>query len=138
MSTFGAMQIGRTGVGFANHWIDSIAHNMANANTPTAPGEEPFRAMRPVAQATRGGPFADSGSGVHLAAKLRQAGDPALVADPTHPLADADGYVAMPVMDMSGQMVDLMMAQRHYQANMRTVQSAREAYQSALRLGGQG
>lgn len=135
MSSFGAMQIGRTGVGFANHWIDSIAHNLANANTPSAPGEEPFRAQRPVAQATRGGPFADSGSGVHLAAKLLQEGDPTYVNDPTHPMADADGNVAMPVMDMSGQMVDLMIAQRHYQANMRTVQSAREAYQAALRLG---
>jgi flagellar basal-body rod protein FlgC len=137
MTTFGAMEIGRTGVGFANHWIDSIAHNLANANTAVAPGEEPFRALRPVAMPLTGGPFAASGSGVHMAAQVRQGGDPTIVNSPGHPLADPNGNVSMPVMDTSGQMVDLMIAQRHYQANMRTVQSAREAYQSALRLGSQ-
>jgi flagellar basal-body rod protein FlgC len=137
MTTFGAMEIGRTGVGFANHWIDSIAHNLANANTAVPPGEEPFRALRPVAMPLPGGPFAANGSGVHMAAQAREGGEPTVVDDPRHPLADADGRVSMPVMDMSGQMVDLMVAQRHYQANMRTVQSAREAYQSALRLGSQ-
>lgn len=137
MTTFGAMEIGRTGVGFANHWIDMIAHNMANANTASAPGEDSFRALRPVVRPLEGGPYAANGSGVHLAGQLEEGGDANLVQDPTNPLADADGNVAMPVMDMSGQMVDLMIAQRHYQANMRTVQSAREAYQSALRLGSQ-
>lgn len=137
MSTFGAMEIGRTGVGFANHWLDSIAHNLANANTAMPPGQEPFRAIRPVAAPLTGGPFAANGSGVQMAAQVRQGGDPTLVNDPSHPMADENGNVGMPVMDMSGQMVDMMIAQRHYQANMRTVQSAREAYQSALRLGSQ-
>ena len=136
MTTFGAMEIGLTGVGFANHWIDSIAHNLANVNTATPGDEEPFRAQRPVARPNNGGPFADSGSGVYLAAQVEQAGDPTIVQDVSHPMADENGNVAMPVMDMGGQMVDMMIAQRHYQANMRTVQSAREAYQSALRLGG--
>jgi flagellar basal-body rod protein FlgC len=45
--------------------------------------------------------------------------------------------VTMPHVDMGAQMVDLMIAQRSYQANIRTVQSAKEAYESALRLGGQ-
>ena len=40
------MNIGRTGVGFAHHWLDAIAHNIANVNTETTPGEDPFRAIR--------------------------------------------------------------------------------------------
>ena len=136
MSTFSALQIGRTGVGLAHHWIDSVAHNIANANTAVTPGEEPFRAMRPVARPIAGGPFAPTGSGVVMAAQLRQGGEAPLVHDPGHPEADDNGMVAMPVMDTSGQMVDLMIAQRHYQANLKTVEAAREAYRSALRLGG--
>jgi flagellar basal-body rod protein FlgC len=135
MTTFSALQIGRTGVGFAHHWLDMVAHNLANANTTTAPDEEPFRALRPLARPLDGGPFADTGSGVYTAAQVRDGGDPPLVHDPAHPLADEDGLVAKPVMDTSGQMVDLMLAHRHYQANLKTIESAREAYQSALRLG---
>jgi flagellar basal-body rod protein FlgC len=137
MTTFSALQIGRTGVGMAHHWLDAIAHNMANSNTVTPGDEEPFRALRQVVQPLEGGPFAESGSGVAITGQREEAGEPARLHDPAHPMADEDGYVAMPVVDMSGQMVDMMVAQRHYQANMRTVESAREAYQSALRLGGQ-
>lgn len=135
-SMFSAMNIGRTGVGFSHHWIDTIAHNLANVNTVTTPGEEPFRAIRPLALPNTGGPFAPTGSGVHVAAQVREGGDPDLAYDPGNPLADENGNVARPVMDMSGMMVDLMAAQRSYQANIRTVESAKEAYQSALRLGG--
>lgn len=135
-TTFSAIDIGRTGVGFAHHWIDTIAHNLANSNTVTAPDEEPFRAMRPLARAVQAGGFAPSGSGVATIGQVHDEGEPPLVHDPAHPLADEDGYVAMPVMDVAGMMSDLLIAQRHYQANLRTVQSAREAYEAALRLGG--
>lgn len=138
MSTaFSAMDIGRTGVGFAHHWLDTIAHNLANANTATAPGEEPFRAIRPVARPLGREPYAPTGSGVHLAAQVRDGGDPARVHDPDHPLADEDGTVTMPRVDVAGMMTDLMVSQRHFQANLRTVEAAKEAYQAALRLGGQ-
>lgn len=137
MTTFSALQIGRTGVGMAHHWMDTVAHNLANGNTVTPADQEPFRALHQVVRPVSGGPFADTGSGVATVAQVREGGEPALIHDPSHPMADEDGNVAMPVMDTSGQMVDMMIAQRHYQANLRTVESAREAYQSALRLGGQ-
>ena len=121
-TTFAAIDIGRTGAGFANHWIDSIAHNMANLNTATAPGEEPFRALKPIAVPLGGGPYAPIGSGVMLGGQARAEGDPNSVYDPAHPMANEDGIVTMPVVDMGGEMVDLMIANRSYQANIRTVQ----------------
>lgn len=136
-TTFSALQIARTGVGFAHHWLDSIAHNVANANTVTATGEEPFRALRPVATPLQGGPFAENGSGVVMGAQVREEGDAPVSFDPEHPLADEDGLVQQARVDLSGQLVDMMIAQRHYQANVSSVKSAREAYQTALRLGGQ-
>jgi flagellar basal-body rod protein FlgC len=136
VTTFSSMDIGRTGVGFSHHWLDTIAHNLANSNTVTATDEEPFRALRPMARPLGAEPYAPTGSGVYLAAQVEEEGDPALVSDPLHPLADEDGNVAKPLVDVGGMMTDLMVAQRHYQANLRTVESAKEAYQAALRLGG--
>lgn len=135
MTTFSAMDIGRTGIGFAHYWLDTVGHNLANVNTHTSPDDEPFRARLVVARPLDGTPFAATGSGVYVGDVVEQDGDAPLIYDPTHPLADADGNVAAPVMELSGQMTDLIMANRSYQANLRTVETAKEAYQAALRIG---
>lgn len=135
MSAFSSMQIGRTGMGFAHHWLDKVGHNLANSNTVTNPDDEPFRALHSIAAPLENGPFTEGGSGVTTAAQWREEGEPDLTYDPEHPLANEDGLVAQPVMDTSAQMVDMMIAQRHYQLNSQTVKSAKEAYEHALRLG---
>jgi len=72
---------------------------------------------------------------VEVAAVMRQPGEPTRVFDPDHPSADAQGYVTMPLVDLAGQMTDLILATRSYQMNVQVLQDAREAYQTALRIG---
>ena len=64
-------------------------------------------------------------------------GDPEgrLVHAPDHPLADAEGYVKYPDIDLGDQMSQMIMAQRGYQANLAVVERATAAYQAALQLG---
>ena len=135
MSTFSAMDIARTGMGFNRYWLDVISHNLANANTTTTPGEEePFRARYLVA-GTNGDQIAPTGSGVHVAGVEETGGEAPLLYAPTHPQADEDGYVQGAVVEMAGQMADMMLAQRGYQINARSVTGAKEAYEAALRIG---
>jgi flagellar basal-body rod protein FlgC len=54
---------------------------------------------------------------------------------PDHPLADAEGNVRLPDIDMADQMTQLIIAQRGYQANLAVVERAHDAYTSALKLG---
>lgn len=135
-STFSGIDIGRTGIGFAHHWMDTIAHNLANLNTVRAREDEPFRARMLVAQAVGDDVYAATGSGVGIRDVVADQRDPNVVYDPDHPLADAQGYVNMPVIDLAAQLTDLIIANRTYQANARTIAGAREAYESALRIGG--
>ena len=58
-----------------------------------------------------------------------------LVSDPNNPLADADGMVKYPNIDLGDQMTQLIVAQRGYQANLAVVDRARDAYQQALSIG---
>jgi flagellar basal-body rod protein FlgC len=58
-----------------------------------------------------------------------------LVYEPSHPLADADGYVRYPDVDLGSQMGQMIMAQRAYQANLSVVDRARDAYAAAIQLG---
>ena len=58
-----------------------------------------------------------------------------MVYEPNNPLADAEGYVRYPDIDMSSQMSSLIMAQRGYQANAAVVDRARATYEAALQIG---
>lgn len=133
MSTFGSLDIAASGLGVSKFWMDTIGHNLANVNTVRAADEEPFRAQLVVAQENR--TAFGVGRGASVAAVVRQEGDAPLTFDPAHPLADENGYVAGPVVDMAGQMTDLIVASRSYQMNLQVLRDAREAYQAALRLG---
>lgn len=133
-TTFSSFEIARTGAGFSRYWIDTISHNLANVNTINGPDEEPFKARYVVARALGPG-FSEVGSGVAVHDIVEDPSDPAYRFDPLHPLANEEGVVTLPQVDIAGQMVDLMLANRTYQLNLQTIQTAKEAYQSALRLG---
>ncbi len=134
MSAFAAMHIGATGADMAGRWMDALAHNVANVNTYTRVGDEPFRAKFLVV-AEQGGRGDAAGRGVGLRDVVRAEGEAPVIHDPGHPLADGNGLVQAPMVDMAGQMSDLIVANRHYQASLRVVTSAHDAYQAALRIG---
>ncbi len=134
MTAFSAIDIGRTGVGFSSKWVDSLAHNIANANTEVPGDEEPFRERMLVARALTD-EIVPSGSGVATEAIVERDAEPITLYQPDHPLADADGYINKPNVDLAGQLTDLIVAQRSYQANAQSVTSAKEAYEAALQIG---
>jgi flagellar basal-body rod protein FlgC len=130
---FSSIDIARSGLGFNKFWMDTIAHNISNINTMTTPGQEPFRALMVVAM-----PISQNsatGGGVSVSQVLAQEGEPALTVDPDNPLADADGNVAAPLVDLGSQMGDLIMASRSYQANMSVFKEARQSLEAATSLG---
>ena len=122
--------IGIAGSGMTMHrkWLDAIADNMANANTVTGTDGDAFQARYIVAQESQGV------SGVAAEAAFGDA-EGRLVLEPNHPLADADGYVRYPEIDLAEQMGHLIMAQRGYQANAAVVDRAKTAYEAALQIG---
>jgi flagellar basal-body rod protein FlgC len=130
---FSSIDIARSGLGFNKFWMDTIAHNISNINTMSNPGQEPFRALMvvamPISQNSR------AGGGVAVSQVVAQEGEPALTVDPDNPLADANGNVAAPVVDLGSQMGDLIMASRSYQANMSVFKEARQSLEAATSLG---
>jgi flagellar basal-body rod protein FlgC len=130
---FSTIDIAATGMGFARYWTEQIGHNIANINTVTSPADQPFRARLVVATPLdTNGP---TGGGVAVANVISQTGDPAMLYQPDSPLADANGYVHGAVVDLAGQMSDLILASRSYQANITVHKEAREALEAATTLG---
>jgi len=130
MTIFGAIGIAGTGLTVHRKWLDAVSDNLANANTVRATDEEAFQQKYVIAQEITTGD-----GGVQVAGIKEGSGEGRLVYEPDHPLADKDGYVRYPDIDMSSQMTQLIMAQRGYQANAAVVDRAKETYQAALQIG---
>ena len=127
--TFDAIGIAASGLTTHRKWLDAVSDNLANANNVTGTDGAAFQARYVVAQEGQGV------SGVHVSGV--QYGDAAgrLVYQPDHALADADGYVRYPDIDLSEQMGNLILAQRGYQANAAVVDRAKTTYEAALQIG---
>ena len=109
--------------------VESTGGSVANINTIKPTSGPAFQARYVVAQEGEGN------SGVYVAGAAFGSADGILTYDPTNPLADADGMVKRPDIDLGTQMSELIMAQRGYQANAAVVDRAKESYQAALQIG---
>jgi flagellar basal-body rod protein FlgC len=123
-----AISIAGSGMTLHRRWLDAIADNIANANTVRGGDDAAFQERFIVAQEGQGV------TGVTADAALGDT-DGQLVFEPTHPLANDEGYVRYPDVDLSEQMGQLIMAQRGYQANAAVVDRAKTAYEAALQIG---
>ncbi len=118
--------------------LDIVAQNIANAQTTRTPNGQPYQRQlvsfetQLVRQAAGGG------------ASLQSVKVGSITADPTpgehvynpqHPHAGADGLVAMPNVNLSFEMVDLISASRAYEANLSVVKNARQMAVRTLEMG---
>jgi flagellar basal-body rod protein FlgC len=129
---FDALNISGTGLYAHRKWLDAVSDNIANINTVSSTDGEAFKERFVVAQAVD---YGSGEGGVRVAGAAFGTGEGRLVYEPTHPLADEDGYVRYPDIDLGEQMTQLIMAQRGYQANLASVERATDAYRAALNLG---
>ena len=128
MGAFDMLNIAGTGLAMHQTWLDCLSHNIANVSTARRTDQSAFQAQYTMAQSVESGGVRVSGIAL---------GDPAgrLVYKPEDPMADADGYVRMPDIDMGAQMSQLIVAQRGFQAQAAVVRNAQDVYSSALSIG---
>ena len=126
--------------------MDVIANNIANANTTRTQEGGPYQRMQvifaPRADASR--EFAPmlstmTNEGVPMGVRVtniqKDPAPPRMVFDPTHPDANADGYVAFPNVNVTNEMVDLISASRAYEANVTALNASKSMLLKALDIG---
>ena len=110
-----------------------IAQNVANANSlPTAPGEQPYRRKVVTFQNELNRKI---GLNTVSVDKIRP--DMSTFQkrfDPSHPAADADGYVLTPNVNTLVEMMDMTEAQRSYEANLNVIRNSKRMIQSTIDL----
>lgn len=115
-----SLAISAEGMARQQKFLEVISANIANAETTRTPDGGPYQ--RRVASV-------DGSGGMSVAADTRPG---RLVYDPGHPDANADGYVQYPNVDISTELVDLMVARRVHEANATVFQAAKSMLRRAL------
>ena len=113
--------------------LNTVASNLANVDSTAGPDGKPYRAKEVVFQATPMGK--DGGAGVKVAAVVENAAPFKMVYDPKHPLADTQGYISMPNVNVVDEMVNMISASRAYQNNVEVMNTAKTLLLKTLQLG---
>ena len=109
-----------SGMGVQSKRIEASAENISNVDTPG------YQRKVLVPEATTSGD-------AFAALRVELDQSPGEVEhNPSHPLADAEGYVTMSNVSLVTEMADMREANRTYEANLNAFKQARNMYQSLL------
>ncbi|HYW28717.1 MAG TPA: flagellar basal body rod protein FlgC [Gaiellales bacterium] len=128
---FDALNISSTGMSAERLRMDVIAENLANAETTRTPQGGPYRRQEVVLE--QASPtFGEVLGGVRVAGIVSDTSPPRRVYDPGHPDANKQGYVTLPNVNPVNEMVDLITAQRGYEANVTAMSAAKQMFTKTL------
>lgn len=156
---FASFAISGQGLSVQRMRLSAVANNIANVNTTNGPDGKPYEREVIVVRAIPGSPFVrELDTQIQLARtsmehaptaqpgnyppdysvlKAKSARDntpPRLVHDPSHPDADENGYVKMPNINIVTEMVEMISAQRSFEANSQVIESAKNVARDSLEI----
>jgi len=135
MSLFNVFNISGSAMSAQSQRLNAVASNLANADSATSANGTPYKAKQVVFSATPTN--SPDASGVKVLKVIEDASPPKVVYDPKHPLADAKGYVTMPNVNVTEEMVNMISASRAYQNNVETMNAAKTMLLKTLTIGQQ-
>ncbi|MEN3275861.1 MAG: flagellar basal-body rod protein FlgC [Massilia sp.] len=112
--------------------LNTIASNLANADTVAPSEAEAYRARKPVFAAIMEN---DAGGRVQVLDVVQSADPVRKVYEPGNPLADADGMVVYSNVNSVAEMADMMSASRAFETNVEVLGRIKSMQQSLLKLG---
>lgn len=147
MSLGNIFDIAGSGMSAQSVRLNTTASNIANAETVSSSVEETYKARKPVFAAIQDEllngkrpPFAaddQSGKGVAVRGIVESDAPLERRYEPDHPMADENGYVFYPNVNVVEEMADMISASRSFQMNVEVMNNAKTMMQRLLTLGQQ-
>ena len=132
MSLFNIFNVSGSAMSAQAQRLNTVASNLANADSATSPSGEAYRAKSVVFESV---PTASGATGVRVREVVEDPSPLKQVYDPKHPMADDKGYVSMPNVNPVDEMVNMLSASRSYQTNVETMNSAKTMLMKTLTIG---
>jgi flagellar basal-body rod protein FlgC len=134
MSLFGIFDIAGSAMSAQTVRLNTTASNLANADNLSGSEAEAYRARHPVFSTFRDA-LDSSTASVKVDGIVESQAPVQREYQPNNPLADADGYVYRPNVDVVSEMADMISASRSYQNNVEVVNTSKQLLLNILRLG---
>lgn len=112
--------------------LNTIASNLANADSVAGADGRPYRARQVEFKATA---VEGGGTGVRVTRVVESQAPLRMRYDPSSPAANEQGYVAMPNVNVVDEMVNMISASRSYQNNAEVMNAAKSLIQKTLAIG---
>ncbi|MFP4016018.1 MAG: flagellar basal body rod protein FlgC [Halanaerobiales bacterium] len=143
MNMFSSFNINASGMTAQRKRMDIVSTNIANVDTTRTEEGGPYRRKMPVFRERGGQTFVSilrgssqgEENGAELSAIAEDQKPFKLIHNPTHPDANEDGYVEMPNVDITTEMVDMIDASRAYEANVTAMNTLKNMATKALEIG---
>ena len=133
MGLFNTMRISASGLSAERLRMDTVTSNITNATTTRGEDGKPY--VRKIAVFQENLDKEKGLNGVKAVGVVDDQSPLKEVYDPTHPDADADGYVTMPNVNLLNEMADMIAASRSYEANVDTLNATKSMFTKTLELG---
>jgi flagellar basal-body rod protein FlgC len=136
MGLFDAFRIAGSGMAAQGQRLNVVSSNLANADSTTGPDGQAYRAKQVVFEAlpldaTDG----NAAGGVRVKEVVDDPSPMRRTYDPSNPLADPEGYVSQPNVNVVEEMVNMISASRSYQTNVEVMNTAKALLLKTLTLG---
>jgi flagellar basal-body rod protein FlgC len=133
MSMFNIFNVSGSAISSQAQRLNVVASNLANADAVAGPDGQGYKARQVVFETVPMGSEASSGVKV---SSIRESNDPLKrVHNPSHPSADADGYVTQSNVNPVEEMVNMISASRSYQNNVEVMNTAKTLLLKTLQMG---
>ena len=147
MSLTNVFDIAGSGMNAQSIRLNTTASNIANADSASSSVDETYRARKPwfagmqkeFVSVNQKGEFqqleGETGVGVQVLGIVEKDAPLQQRFQPDHPMANEDGYVYYPNVNVVEEMTDMMSSSRSYQMNVEVLKTAKQMLQRTLTLG---
>ncbi len=127
-NSFGPIDIAISGIRAQGRQMKAISSNVANARTSDAGNGEPYRRLEATFKTD------DDLGGVEIDQIVTDMSEFLKVLDPGNPMADQNGYVSMPNVNLPDEMINMNIATKMYQANIAVLKRYQQMLETTLEL----
>lgn len=138
MSLFNVFDITGSGMSAQSTRLNTTASNIANADSVSSSADQTYRARHPVFAAAMQEAAAgqeSAAAGVQVLGIVESDKPLNVEYSPNHPMADKDGYIYKPNVNVIEEMTNMISASRSYQTNVQLAESAKNMLNKTLMLG---
>lgn len=136
MALFNIFNIAGSGMNAQSVRMNTTASNLANAETVSSSKDDVYRARHPMFSTVMNEAMGDrSNGGVNVLGVVESDAPPRKQYAPDNPMADDQGYIYMPNVNVIEEMANMLSASRSYQNNVEVLNTSKQLLLNTLNLG---